>query len=71
MRVKVIEGLQAKGGHVEAPFSLRGGQEEEYIRSMSWHMLHHGMAEKTSISLAPCVHDFHVDESCISAGGRE
>lgn len=71
MRVKAIEGLQVKGGHEEAPFSLRGGQEEEYIHSMSWHMLHHGMAEKSSIFLAPCVHDFHVDESCISAGRRE
>jgi len=59
MRAKAMEGLQVKGGHVEAPFSLRAEQEEECLHATSWHVLHHGIAEETSILLTPCVHNFH------------
>lgn len=44
---------------MEALISLWGEWKEGYIHTTYCHILHHGMAEESSILLAPYVHNFH------------
>lgn len=65
VRLKAFLGLQVKGGHVEAPFSLQGGQEDEYIHTTAW------QKKVQFFSPRVCIIFIHVDENCISTGRRE